>query len=451
MTLLDYACTAAIDLKPNSKGDNELLRTAVMSMAQRGFMSAVADAARGMSAIAAYLSADAAGAGGPGQEEPSRSALGDGWINTTNAALAHYAALMVQMMVELLAPVPPAGGRSAPSAFVSQVVSQLVYALAETQLLAAVASAVVDSPHPIANSTLPPDVPDMIYGDVRCASVYTATAMFRLAASRSKLITRGGRDGRRLAAVLLRMARHEAVQRLQVALLDQLAAHAGLGAELEPTGLLDQLAAHAGLGAELGPTGEEGQVDGPGQQGQGAGAQGFGQRSARQQQKQQQQQRQEGPAEAWTGSSGAWWFAREEAKRGQLLGLGEGVAGQGPEAQVRSSTAGWLEDYHCHIVFSTLCEWSTGAAEVAEAAGVPSRPPPLLTARLAARAAEALCRLCRGEGLEGAYAPAPEWQFATSEVGRLHFDYPVVLGILQLGSRLSLAGCLRGNHTYLQP
>ncbi len=51
---------------------------------------------------------------------------------------------------------------------------------------------------------------------------------------------------------------------------------------------------------------------------------------------------------------------------------------------------------------------------------MPARPPALLTARLAARSAEALCRLCRGEGLEGAYSPAPEWEFATAEVGKLH-------------------------------
>ncbi len=50
-------------------------------------------------------------------------------------------------------------------------------------------------------------------------------------------------------------------------------------------------------------------------------------------------------------------------------------------------------------------------------ARVEARPPPLLVARLAARAAEALCRLCRGQGLEGAYAPAPEWELARAQVG----------------------------------
>ncbi len=402
MTLLECACGAAADLRTygSTRGDKELIQVVMSHMAHRTFMSAVADAARGMSAIAAYLPSDAAGAGGSGQEEPSRLALGNASLNSTRTALARYAALMVQRLVDLLSARGPrcSGGRESSGA-VLRTVSPLVGVLAETQLLAAAASAVLGSPHPIANNTLPPDVADMIYGAVRSAVVYAATAVVLLLSARCKLKKCGGRDGRRLAAVLLRMARHEAVQRLQVA-------------------LLDQLAAHAGLGAELGPAGEEGQEEGPGQQGQGAG----GQQGADQQRAQQEQQQQAG--EAWMGTSGAWWFAREEAERGQLLGLVEGVVGQGPEAQVRSSTAGWLEDYHCQVVFSTLFEWSVASAELAEEAGVLAWPPPLLTARLAARAAEALCRLCRGEGLDGAYAPAPEWQFAASEVGGLRFYNP---------------------------
>ncbi len=79
-------------------------------------------------------------------------------------------------------------------------------------------------------------------------------------------------------------------------------------------------------------------------------------------------------------------------------------------------TAGWLEDYHSHIVHATVVDWHGVEQQQAAAAGVPAGPPPLLAARLAARAAEALCRLCRGQGLGGAYAPAPEWQFAKAEV-----------------------------------
>ncbi len=140
--------------------------------------------------------------------------------------------------------------------------------------------------------------------------------------------------------------------------------------------LLDQLAAHAGLGAELQ---REEEQQGQGQQ----GAQGT---------------------RGWEGSSGTWWLACEEARQGKLLGAEE------------SRRAGWLEDLHCQVVNATVVEWLAADDETAATVRVPARPPPLLAARLAARAAESLCRLCRGQGLEGAYAPAPEWELGMSQV-----------------------------------
>ncbi len=120
----------------------------------------------------------------------------------------------------------------------------------------------------------------------------------------------------------------------------------------------------------------------------------------------------------WEGSSGTWWLAREGAAQGKLLGLdGRGAKGSRKAGKnARWKAAGWLEDYHCHIMRVTVQEWLTAEPGEAAAAGVPAAPPPLLVARLAARAAEALCRLCRGQGLGGVYTPAPEWQFATTRV-----------------------------------
>ncbi len=296
-----------------------------------------------MSTIASSQSSNG-GARRPGQDEAARSAPRNGYVNTTAAALARYTALVALVLADLLnAREPPGGGGRESSGSVPRAVSQLVDSLAETQLLAAAASAVVGSSDPAANDTLQPEIAKTVCGDVGAASVHTATALFLLTLSRSKLSVSGGREGWRLAAALLRATRHVAVQRLQVA-------------------LLDRLAAHAGMGAELGPPGGGWQAEGLRQQGQGDEA--PGQRSMQGQQQRQQQQA--GPADAWTGSSGTWWYAREEAKRGQLLGLAEEVSGLGPEALPRGRTAGWLEDYHCHIVFTTLAEWSTGTAELAE-------------------------------------------------------------------------------------
>ncbi len=181
------------------------------------------------------------------------------------------------------------------------------------------------------------------------------------------------------------VARVLPVRLLQVALLDRMAVHAGMGAKLQD---------------------DEGSATGGAQ----LGAQ------AREQQAAQ--------AGAWASSSGTWWLAQEEAKQGMLLGLdplgGDGSFDGG--THTRSKTAGWLEDHHCHVVYATVAEWRLVAREpalqrVVAEAGVPAGPPPLLAARYAARAAEVVCRLCRGEGLGGAYAPAPEWEFAMAQVG----------------------------------
>lgn len=106
--------------------------------------------------------------------------------------------------------------------------------MAETQLPAAAASAVAGSSEAITNATLKPEVANMMCADVGAAAVHTATTIFLLCLSRTKLCVFGGREGRRLAAALLRAMRHVAVQWLQVGLLDQLAAHAGMGADLGP-------------------------------------------------------------------------------------------------------------------------------------------------------------------------------------------------------------------------
>lgn len=71
MALLDHACAAATDLKVygSSRADKELTQIALSPMARRGFMSAVADAARALNAIASSQSWDGGGHRS-GQDEP---------------------------------------------------------------------------------------------------------------------------------------------------------------------------------------------------------------------------------------------------------------------------------------------------------------------------------------------------------------------------------------------
>ncbi|KAG2492838.1 hypothetical protein HYH03_008992 [Edaphochlamys debaryana] len=75
-----------------------------------------------------------------------------------------------------------------------------------------------------------------------------------------------------------------------------------------------------------------------------------------------------------------------------------------------SSTSGWLlENHHLQALMGALCPWARKGKRLLCPPGV---PPTLHRARLAARTAEALCRLSRGQGRDGTYRPAPNWLFA---------------------------------------
>ncbi len=324
----------------SSRADKEVAHKAITTLAQRGFMTAVADAARSMAAVMHSEATVLLGADEPVHATAVLAAL----MGAAATGACQYALTMAQLMCSgaMRAGGPPV------SPLPSGVV-QTAESIADSQLLAAAATVVLDMPDVLSGPGFPRNAAQSISVDCCNAAIQAAQAVVSTALAWNNLARFGGPEGQRLAAVLLRAMRHVAVRRLQVALLDQLAAHAGMGAEL-----------------------------GGGEEGEGQGQQAV-------------------QAEGWAGSSGAWWSDREEARRGLLVG-------QGAERR------GWLEDYHCFIVAATQAEWSWTRSSV------PAGPPPLLTARLAARAAEALCRLCRGQGLGGEYGPAPEWQFAKAQV-----------------------------------
>ncbi len=379
-SLLEHACdlVSQLDGCGSSSLHDQAVDRALESLCVRGLLAAVAGAACGMAATAALVRSDAGQRELYGPTATTASATQELTHCLENAAFAglalnKYLVLLAEFASSLVSTDPPVPAALSPRT------ANILDALADSQLLAAAATVVLDTP---AAFTLPMSVRNHMCCDVREAAKLVGVTLYCLQETQRALHRAGGREGQRLAAGLLRAMRHVAVRRLQVALLDQLAAHAGMGAELE-------------------------------------GREEDGQQAAQ--------------AEGWAGSSGTWWFALEEAKQGRVLGLGRGEGGEGRVrgGQARGGTAGELEDYHCHVVTATLGTWGSAlqgqaaaaaeaeAAAAAAAAGVPAGPPPLLVARLAARAAEALVRLCRGEGLGGAYGLAPEWQFAMAQVGQL--------------------------------
>ncbi|KAG2493676.1 hypothetical protein HYH03_008190 [Edaphochlamys debaryana] len=95
------------------------------------------------------------------------------------------------------------------------------------------------------------------------------------------------------------------------------------------------------------------------------------------------------------GGQGRWWLPQLEAKVGHVIGTP--VRG---EWRARA-TAGWLEQ--SHFFAWTLVSFAEGGSGSGSSARLP---------RLGPRALEALCRLYRGQGLGGAYAPQPTWYLA---------------------------------------
>lgn len=111
-------------------------------------------------------------------------------------------------------------------------VTHILDALAESQLLGAAAATLVDAPNIFAAADLSADVREAFLEDIRHAADAVAMAVHSFAKLRSDLAERWGPQGQTLAAGVARALGHEAVKRLQVALLDQLAVEAGMGLAL---------------------------------------------------------------------------------------------------------------------------------------------------------------------------------------------------------------------------
>ncbi len=395
-TLLGHACEMVNELQRYGSSCLHAQATqaadrALTAMGDEGLAAAVAAAARSLVATTALVHSEA------GQRDlavPTSSGVTElltGCVEETGytaAAVCKYMVLLSQGALQGLLPLRAGGSGPAPSQVPSQA-AHFVEVLASSELLAAAATVLVDAPPVYALKTLPdPDRNRFCLG-LRAAVETAAMGLYYTHEAHATLVKIVGPEGQRLACGLLRAMRHVAVRRLQVGLLDQLAAHAGMGAALQEK-REEQEGCKERQPPSVAPEPERDQAGG------------------------------------WAASSGAWWFAGEAARQELMVGVAtpgrEGPRGAGDQAHSKTTRAHeeGQEDRHCRAVYVTLGEWFEVQREqvTAAAAGVPAGPPPLLAAQLAARAAEALCRLCRGQGLEGAYAPAPEWQFAMAPVRR---------------------------------
>ncbi len=393
---------------------NDCSLRAVQALTERHLMRAVTGAARSMTATSEILRSETAvrQLSGAPYELHAAAALLLSAAGSAAEAVCEYVRVVSELLWSCLHGVWTTGGGgvgqggAGPSSpwSIPFDIMDACEDFAGTQLLAAAAGAVLADPWvgQLQDATT-------AYQEV-CKQAHNAAfsccrALVVAHTLWGSVVQRGGREERRLAAGLLRALRHRDVQRLQVALLDQLAVHAGMGA-----GLVEE-------------------------------AQGG---EARQQQGGQQGQQDTG---GWEGSSGTWWLAREGERQGKLLGL-DSLGGEGSCCDSGSGAGGgsmpWrleMEDAHCHVLYGTLFDWVGVPDHLAAEAGVAPRPPPLLAARLAARAMEAACRLCRGQGLGGAYAPAPEWQLAKAQVGAtLAFGNAQCARMMSIGVRSAADG-----------
>ncbi len=381
-------CTACLVSKvSNNAALSAVGNRIIAEVTQPGFMKALANAARAVVAVSELLRSEAAARqlAGPTFEVVTFSAATDMLLADTASAVGLYVKGMTDALSSLLC--GPRAAASRPK--VPNEATQIVEALVESELFAAAAATLVDSPNAFASAGLSASGLQEVCQEMRTACGSLAGAVGQLALLRDELASCRGQEGARLAAGLWRMGQHGAVRRLQVALLDQLAAHAGMGARLEEAGQEIEQERQQEVAAQGRAVGQ-----GPG--------------------KNVQQQQQE--AEGWAGSSGSWWFAREEAERGQLLGIESGRGrsrGGSPPERDRCEQ----ESYHCEVLGATIGWWCGEQPEAEPGAGVSTtRPPPLLAARLTARAAEAVCLLCRGKGLDGGYGPAPTSMFTLVQV-----------------------------------
>ncbi len=404
----------------NNKAGKAVGQKAMAALTHGDFIGAVAGAAWAIQAVAEGFRASERPIHGPaGDVDAVVLPSHDLSVVTAAHGLCKYTLTVARLVHDQLIGSAEAGRDAQAALALPPSLVRTIEALADSQLLAAAAASVLYRPEIIAEEGPKKTLSSLACKELRAASNDVVWALVFTVLVRDKLKA-AGPEGRRLAVALLRAVRHDAVCRLQVGLLDQLAVHAGLGARLE---------------------GEDGEERSGVQEGQGDGGRPVAAEGEQREGEQHEQQREQGEqgdqgehGDGWGGKSGLWWVAREEARRGQLVPAldGDGEQREGDEQQGPGGMAGGLGRYHDQVITVTFADWHA-AGQLAAEAGVQPQPSPLLTARLKARALESLCRLYRQEGLGGAYAQG-------QESGRVVIQVGVVRGYRQ-GDITGCFGC----------
>ncbi len=203
----------------SSPAEKEIGYRAMRVMMDKEFMMAVAGAAKGMTATAALLRSEAGVRQFDGRSYDIESAVGqhDAITGPMAMSICRYTLTVGQMLLNMLNAAGIATG-GPPVSSVPRDIAAVFEGIAESELLAAAASSILDSPNPYASRVLAEAGRNRVCADVQNASSDAAKALFHIHMLQGKIAHGGGREGQRLAVGLLRGMRHEAVRRLQVGL-----------------------------------------------------------------------------------------------------------------------------------------------------------------------------------------------------------------------------------------
>ncbi len=229
--VLENTCVIASEMCGAELRDADLAvcSKVLRALMDKGFIRAVADAARAVLSTSARLRSGITVRLAPGcvvHDSATLSTLFDGLMAPTISGTCEYVRLVLDVSyTQLTGAFQSASNQGASgSRPIPPELVEVFDALAESQLLAAAASALLDG----APMRSAPAISER-YRDMLCMSMHggasslTQTLLFVFRLHMQLAVV--GRLGQRLSAGLLRAARHEAVQRLQVGLLKQASNH----------------------------------------------------------------------------------------------------------------------------------------------------------------------------------------------------------------------------------
>lgn len=216
--LLEHSNTVAGEMCDAGEKDADLVlgRKVLLALMDKRLIPAVADAARAVLSASARLRSDTTEqqASGVTYNMGAASAVFDELMGPMMSSVCEYARVVMDSLYSRLMVAFTSASNPEQRPIPPELVD-VFDALAESQLLAAAASALLDCPplhsHPLVSGRHR----DTLYFSTKGGATSLAQALFFVFRLRMQL-AEVGRLGHRLSTGLLRAARHEAVQRLQV-------------------------------------------------------------------------------------------------------------------------------------------------------------------------------------------------------------------------------------------